>query len=118
MFWSHFAGEPVTGRAAVRDTFAGLFETFEDFARQSEFFVDVASDYKADFLLFPELFTTQLLSTITAERPSIGGTSIVGGGLTEPAGNCRTAVSSSATTASSKPPPIPTTTLARVKWSR
>ena len=31
MFWSHFAGQPVTGRAAVRDTFAGLFETFEDF---------------------------------------------------------------------------------------
>jgi predicted amidohydrolase len=45
--------------------------SFEDFARQSEFFVDVASDYKADFLLFPELFTTQLLSTITAERPGL-----------------------------------------------
>ena len=46
-------------------------ESFEDFARQVEFFVDVASDYKADFLLFPELFTTQLLSTITAERPGL-----------------------------------------------
>ena len=45
--------------------------TFDDFARQSEFFVDVASDYKADFLLFPELFTTQLLSTIKAERPGL-----------------------------------------------
>lgn len=43
--------------------------TFDEFAKQSEFFVDVASDYKADFLLFPELFTTQLLSTIKAERP-------------------------------------------------
>jgi len=42
---------------------------FDEFATQSEFFVDVASDYKADFLLFPELFTTQLLSTIKAERP-------------------------------------------------
>ena len=42
---------------------------FDDFARQCEFFVDVASDYKADFLLFPELFTTQLLSTIQADRP-------------------------------------------------
>jgi ketosteroid isomerase-like protein len=31
MFWSHHAGAPVRGRAAVRDTFAGLFETFEDF---------------------------------------------------------------------------------------
>jgi len=43
--------------------------SFDDFAVQSEFFVDVASDYKADFLLFPELFTTQLLSAIKAERP-------------------------------------------------
>lgn len=42
---------------------------FDDFARQCEFFVDVASDYTADFLLFPELFTTQLLSTIQADRP-------------------------------------------------
>jgi predicted amidohydrolase len=42
---------------------------FDDFARQCEFFVDVASDYTADFLLFPELFTTQLLSTIRADRP-------------------------------------------------
>ena len=42
---------------------------FDDFARQCEFFVDVASDYTSDFLLFPELFTTQLLSTIQADRP-------------------------------------------------
>jgi len=43
--------------------------SFDEFATQCEFFVDVASDYKADFLLFPELFTTQLLSTIKADRP-------------------------------------------------
>lgn len=43
--------------------------SFDEFARQCEFFVDVASDYTSDFLLFPELFTTQLLSTIRAERP-------------------------------------------------
>jgi predicted amidohydrolase/ribosomal protein S18 acetylase RimI-like enzyme len=43
--------------------------SFDDFATQCEFFVDVASDYKADFLAFPELFTTQLLSTIQADRP-------------------------------------------------
>jgi len=44
---------------------------FDEFAKQCEFFVDVASEYKADFLLFPELFTTQLLSTIHAERPGL-----------------------------------------------
>ncbi len=43
--------------------------SFEEFAKQCAFFVDVASDYKADFLLFPELFTTQLLSMISADRP-------------------------------------------------
>ncbi len=35
---------------------------FEEFAAQVEFFVDVAADYRADFVLFPEFFTLQLLS--------------------------------------------------------
>jgi len=43
--------------------------SFGEFATQCQFFVDVASDYKSDFLLFPELFTAQLLSTIKADRP-------------------------------------------------
>ncbi|EQC51797.1 carbon-nitrogen hydrolase family protein [Bacteriovorax sp. DB6_IX] len=37
-------------------------ESFEEFAKIVEYYVDVAGDYKADFLLFPELFTMQLLS--------------------------------------------------------
>lgn len=43
---------------------------WEDFARQCAFFVDVASDYKSDFVEFPELFTTQLLSTIDEKLPA------------------------------------------------
>lgn len=43
--------------------------TFDEFVRQCQFFVDTASDYKCDFLVFPELFTTQLLSLIDAKRP-------------------------------------------------
>jgi predicted amidohydrolase/GNAT superfamily N-acetyltransferase len=35
---------------------------FAEFARQIEYFVDVAADYGADFVVFPELFTLQLLS--------------------------------------------------------
>jgi predicted amidohydrolase/GNAT superfamily N-acetyltransferase len=35
---------------------------FKEFAQQCEYFTDVASNYKSDFVLFPELFTTQLLS--------------------------------------------------------
>jgi predicted amidohydrolase/ribosomal protein S18 acetylase RimI-like enzyme len=38
--------------------------SFEAFAQQCEYFVDVAADYKSDFILFPEMFTTQLLSLI------------------------------------------------------
>lgn len=37
-------------------------ESFADFAKQCTFFVTTAAGYKADFVLFPELFTTQLLS--------------------------------------------------------
>ncbi len=46
-------------------------QNFDEFAQQCEYFVDVASDYKSDFVLFPELFTTQLLSFIEAERPGL-----------------------------------------------
>lgn len=35
---------------------------YDEFSRQCQFFVDTASDYKCDFVVFPELFTTQLLS--------------------------------------------------------
>ena len=36
--------------------------SFEEFANQVEYFVDAVADYKADFAVFPELFTLQLLS--------------------------------------------------------
>jgi ribosomal protein S18 acetylase RimI-like enzyme len=44
---------------------------FEEFTQQCEFFVDVASDYKCDFIMFPELFTTQLLSCVEPTRPGL-----------------------------------------------
>jgi predicted amidohydrolase/GNAT superfamily N-acetyltransferase len=36
--------------------------SFEEFASQIEYFVDVASDYKSDFVLFPEYVTIPLIS--------------------------------------------------------
>jgi len=45
--------------------------SFDDFARHVEYFIDVAGDYKSDFVLFPELFTTQLLSFFEKERPGL-----------------------------------------------
>lgn len=43
--------------------------SFEDFARQVEYFVDTVADYKADFVVFPELFTLQLLSIENRQVP-------------------------------------------------
>jgi len=37
-------------------------ETIDQFEEQVEYWIDVASDYEADFVLFPELFTLELLS--------------------------------------------------------
>jgi predicted amidohydrolase len=45
-------------------------ESFEQFATQCEFFVDTASEARSDFVMFPELLTTQLLSSVDAKRPS------------------------------------------------
>jgi predicted amidohydrolase/ribosomal protein S18 acetylase RimI-like enzyme len=52
--------------------------TFEEFARQVEFFVDSAGDYRCDFLLFPELFTLQLLSLTRAKRPGEAARKLAG----------------------------------------
>ena len=55
--------------SASCSTRCGRSTGFDEFAQQCEFFVDTASDYKCDFVLFPELFTTQLLSCVEATRP-------------------------------------------------
>ncbi len=39
---------------------------FDEFVQNVEYFVDVAADYRADFVVFPELFTMSLLSFETA----------------------------------------------------
>ena len=43
---------------------------WEDFERQTEYFVDVAANYRSDFAVFPELFTTQLLSAFEEKAPA------------------------------------------------
>lgn len=37
-------------------------DSFEQFCEHMEYFIDVVADYKSDFVVFPELFTLQLLS--------------------------------------------------------
>ena len=43
--------------------------SIEEFERQCTYFVDTASDYRCDFVTFPELVTVQLLSVIKAKHP-------------------------------------------------
>jgi predicted amidohydrolase/GNAT superfamily N-acetyltransferase len=48
--------------------------SFEDFADQAEYFVETAADYRADFVMFPELFSVQLLSQDSLKKlPSVEG---------------------------------------------
>jgi len=47
-------------------------KSFEDFATQVSYFIDIASDYQSDFVLLPELFTVQLLSQTQALSPQEG----------------------------------------------
>ncbi len=63
----HHAVEPI--RICVVQYQMRSVSGFDEFAKQCEFFLDTASDYKCDFLLFPELFTTQLLSCVETSQP-------------------------------------------------
>jgi predicted amidohydrolase/GNAT superfamily N-acetyltransferase len=51
-----------TVRVATVQLQARKVESFEEFIANIEYFVDVTSDYRSDFVVFPELFTLQLLS--------------------------------------------------------
>ena len=46
--------------------------TWDDFCTQCSYFMDAASDNRADFVLFPELVTTQLLGLQNEGRPADG----------------------------------------------
>lgn len=45
--------------------------SFEAFVQQCEFFVDTATEYRMDFVLFPEMFTNQLQALVPAARPGL-----------------------------------------------
>lgn len=63
---------PAGARTCVVQYLMRKVKDFKDFAGSCEYFIDVASDYRSDFIVFPELFTTQLLSThVKPLRPGI-----------------------------------------------
>ncbi len=45
-----------------------MVNSFEEFAQHCEYFIDVAADYKSDFVLFPEMLTMQLLSISSQQK--------------------------------------------------
>jgi len=45
-------------------------KNFEEFERHCEFFVDTSSDYRSDFVVFPEMLTLQLLSFLPNKKPA------------------------------------------------
>ena len=78
--WSNIDYEPPKGKKVVPSKKVRIcavqymlreIDSFEDFAQQCSYFTDVASGYKCDFVLFPEIFTLQLLSFLPNERPGI-----------------------------------------------
>jgi len=78
MEWLNPQHLPANAVAPVRDVRVAAVQyrmrnikSFDEFAQQCEFFIDTASDYRVDFLLFPELLTTQLQVLVPAERPGL-----------------------------------------------
>lgn len=47
-----------------------MINNFAEFAANCEYFIDVASDYRCDFVLFPEMLTMQLLSFLPEKNPA------------------------------------------------
>jgi predicted amidohydrolase len=76
MEWLNPEHHPI-GTAAVRNVRVAAVQyqmrhitTFDEFAQQCEFFIDAASEYRADFLLFPEMLTNQLQLLVLTQDSS------------------------------------------------
>ncbi len=60
---------PEVVRVAAVQMQARTLQDPEEFYRNVDYFVDIAADYGADFVVFPEYFTLQLLSCEAEELP-------------------------------------------------
>jgi predicted amidohydrolase/ribosomal protein S18 acetylase RimI-like enzyme len=80
MEWHNIDYQPVATKRQFKTSFPvrvcvvqyamKKINSFEEFATQCEYYVDVASNDKSDFAVFPEIFTTQLLSFLDEKSPS------------------------------------------------
>lgn len=78
MQWNNPAHAPAGARALAQSVRVAAvqyqmrtLQSFEEFCTQCQFFMDTAAEYRCDFLLFPELLTTQLQVLVPAERPGV-----------------------------------------------
>ena len=59
--------------ASVQYQMRGI-DSFQQFADQVDYFMETAHDYRADFVVFPEFFSVQLLSTVERRKlPALEG---------------------------------------------
>ncbi|PZT90325.1 MAG: carbon-nitrogen hydrolase [Citromicrobium sp.] len=66
-------------RVATCQLQARAVADYDEFMRAIRYFVDVASDYESDFIVFPELFTLMLLSTDISEMAMRYNINIIAG---------------------------------------
>ncbi len=76
MEWLNPEHHPL-GTAAVRNIRVAAVQyqmrpigSFDEFAQQCEFFIETGSEYRADFLLFPEMLTNQLQVLVQMKESS------------------------------------------------
>lgn len=50
--------------------------SFEEFEEHCTYFADLASDFRCDFLLYPELLTNQLIPLVDVDRPAMRARSL------------------------------------------
>ncbi|MCD6065703.1 MAG: family N-acetyltransferase [Bacteroidetes bacterium] len=73
--WTNYMYKPRTSRkqqyirACAVQYQMRMIKDFEEFAQNCEYFVDAASDYRCDIILFPEMITMQLLSFLPNKNP-------------------------------------------------
>ena len=69
------SGEKQAGALQIQILEDGTYKTLDDVFEQVEFFVDAVSDYKSDFVLFPEYFNAPLMARFNdlGEAQSIRG---------------------------------------------
>lgn len=77
MEWLNSEHHPDDTPAAIRHVRVAAVQyqmrpitSFDEFAQQCEFFIDTSSDYRMDFLLFPEMITNQLQALVPAPEAS------------------------------------------------